>query len=131
MQSKPFIPITHTWGFTIKFLLAASLNHIKKYLECQTTIIPISRVFSSQIESTVIRKPKSTSHFFWRSAPRSFFRNSNAQPFSKGKQTLIWREKRSTLWPKNKFFQSKMDALTLDSTLYLGIIASSNRRHSP
>ena len=44
-----------------------------------------------------------------------------AEPFSKGKQTPIWlSEKRSTLWPEHEFFKSNMDALTLDSILYLG-----------
>ena len=37
-----------------------------------------------------------------------------AEPFSKGKQTLIWQsEKRSTLWPEKEFFKSNMDALTV------------------
>ena len=38
---------------------------------------------------------------------------SIAEPFSIGKQTPIWHEKRSTLWPENKFFKSDMNALTL------------------
>ena len=42
-----------------------------------------------------------------------------AEPCSKGKQTQIWREKRSTLWAENEFFNSNMDALTVH-TLYLG-----------
>ena len=42
-----------------------------------------------------------------------------AEPMSVGKQTQIWREKRSTLWAENEFFNSNMDALTVH-TLYLG-----------
>ena len=36
-----------------------------------------------------------------------------AEPLSVDKQTQIWREKRSTLWAENEFFNSNMDALTV------------------
>lgn len=47
---------------------------------------------------------------------------SIAEPFSIGKQTPIWHEKRSTLWPENKFFKSNMDALTVLSICNTGLV---------
>ena len=57
----------------------------------QTTMVDILFMFSFGVA-----KPR-----------RSFFR------LLRGKQTPIWHEKRSTLWPENEFFKSKMDALTV------------------
>ena len=75
----------------------------------------------SQIESSVNSKPKSALNYiyalFWSSAPRSFFRLLSR--FQKVNKLQFGGEKRSTLWPKNEFFN--MDALTVlsiwDSTV--------------